>query len=115
MMNSPGDAGAASGGPNASVPFGEASLGDQLQGQLQEGRPRQRRAQQPQGAPPVQQAPAPPSQPAPPVMTPDRVNSEVFSPRQQSPQAWREGLSALANSGPYPNLRALADHAGSQS
>jgi hypothetical protein len=111
MMNQPGDAGASQ-GPNASVPFGEAAVGDQLQGQLQEGRPRQRRPDQPQGAPPPA-TPAPPAQPAPPVMTPDRVNSEVFSPRPQAAQAWREGLGTLANSGPYPNLRALADHAGS--
>lgn len=116
MSLNPADTGAA-GGPNASVPFGEAGAADQLQRTLQQGRPRLPRPGTMGGgqAPAAPPAPAAPAQPGPSqVMTPDRVNGEVFSPRAAAQQPWHEALRSAADAGPFPNLRALADLAASR-
>lgn len=108
-------------GPNAGMPFGDASalqragfpVGAPTAAQRSNGR-----APTPAPAPPGAGQPgpgtapaAPSSPPGPPPMTRQRVDSSVFSDAPRQHQPWIVGLRTLAASGHYPTLHALAQMA----
>ena len=125
-----GEAVADATGPNASLDYGDASKMQQLANSVKNDapgayaatQPPQPGAQpQPGGGGPQAQAggAAPPVQPPPghDIMTPDKVNGQVFSQPQQVTYPWAHGWQVAAQhpqAGPYTHLMAKLTREGAR-
>lgn len=124
----PGSAVSDAQGPNASLEYGDAGPVQQMANSLKNNAPGAYAAAQPPqgqqppggGGPQGQPAanPAPPVQPPPrQIMTPERVNAQVFTPPQQVPYPYAMGWQVAAGhprAGPYTQLMARLTKQGAR-
>jgi hypothetical protein len=128
----PGEAVSDVSGPNASLQYGDASKMQQLANSVKNSAPGAYAAtqepggpqgQQPQpgggGPPGGAQAQQPPVQPPPghDIMTPDKVNNQVFTPPQQVSYPYAQGWQVAAahpRAGPYTHLMATLTKKGAK-
>lgn len=125
-----GEAVADATGPNASLEYGDASKMQQLANSTKNNAPGAYAAAQPPGASSPDQPgtasgsasgaggqSAPPVQPPPghDIMTPDKVNNQVFTPPQQVSYPYAQGWQVAAahpRAGPYTQLMARLTKTG---
>lgn len=127
----PGSAVSDAQGPNASLQYGDAGPVQQMANSLKNNAPGAYAAAQPPGASGPGQpgtasgsasgaggVPAPPVQPPPrQIMTPERVNAQVFTPPQQVPYPYAMGWQVAAGhprAGPYTQLMARLTKQGAR-
>ena len=118
-------------GPNASLEYGDASKMQQLANSTKNNAPGAYAAAQEPGGPQQPGAPGgggsqggpqaqqPPVQPPPghDIMTPDKVNGQVFSPPQQVSYPYAQGWQVAAahpRAGPYTQLMAMLTKQGAK-